>query len=98
MDRGFHSEMKQTWNVYYSGRVQGVGFRYTTVSIARKYPVTGWVRNLSDGRVEILIQASESDCKDFLQELEEHFGSMIRKREFDKIDSAQEYQGFVTRH
>ena len=43
----------QRWHVVFSGRVQHVGFRYTSLYIARSLYLTGWVRNLKDGRVEI---------------------------------------------
>ena len=39
--------------VFYAGNVQGVGFRYTIKQLAKGFDVTGWVRNLSDGRVEL---------------------------------------------
>jgi acylphosphatase len=42
--------------VYYSGRVQGVGFRYTAQALARGYPVTGYVRNLPSGEVELVAE------------------------------------------
>jgi len=47
-----------TYNWIASGRVQGVGFRYYTYTIANKYELNGWVRNLPDGSVEIMLQGS----------------------------------------
>jgi acylphosphatase len=59
--------------VFYSGRVQGVGFRYTTKKLASEFDVTGWVRNLPDGRVELLAIAPDAEELDaFLTELEEN--------------------------
>ncbi len=48
--------------VFYTGRVQGVGFRYAVKRIASGFEVTGWVRNLPDGRVEL--QAMAADAKE----------------------------------
>jgi acylphosphatase len=52
--------------VYYSGTVQGVGFRATTAHLARTYPVTGWVRNLPDGRVQLLVEGPAERVEAFL--------------------------------
>ncbi len=52
--------------VIYSGRVQGVGFRYTAQQIAAGFRVTGFVRNLPDGTVELLAQGAERDLTAFL--------------------------------
>lgn len=51
------------------GRVQGVGFRYVTSSIAAKYKVTGWVRNCFDGSVEMEVQGADHRVELFLQEV-----------------------------
>src|SRR5437868_3616157 len=53
--------------VHYSGRVQGVGFRASTATLARDYPVTGWVKNLPDGSVEMRVEGPEDAILAFLQ-------------------------------
>jgi acylphosphatase len=52
--------------VLYSGRVQGVGFRYTAYDLARGFPVAGYVRNLADGRVELVAEGEGADVAAFL--------------------------------
>ena len=61
--------MKKRVHVYYSGRVQGVGFRMTAEDTAREFGVVGWVKNLRDGRVELVAEAEEAVLERFLQAL-----------------------------
>jgi len=70
--------MNRQVHVFYSGTVQGVGFRYTTEDFARDLGVTGWVRNVRDGRVEVLAEADEEVLKAFLEKIREYFGRYIR--------------------
>jgi acylphosphatase len=51
--------------IFYSGSVQGVGFRYTTKSIAAGFEVTGTVRNLPDGRVELIAEGVRTELEAF---------------------------------
>lgn len=53
--------------VYYAGRVQGVGFRYTVKSLVAGFDVCGWVRNLHDGRVELVAEGEQQELNDFLE-------------------------------
>ena len=80
--------------VYYSGQVQGVGFRYTASSIARWYQVAGWVRNLNDGRVELFIEGSQADIDTFLKRVRDHWGKKIAKEQIEEStpDSAIGFQ------
>jgi acylphosphatase len=59
--------MQTRAQVFYSGRVQGVGFRYTARQLAHGFEVVGYVRNLADGRVEMLIEGEEEEVKRFLK-------------------------------
>lgn len=58
--------MGKALQVFYEGRVQGVGFRYTALRLAAGFDVSGYVRNLPDGRVEMVVAG---EAKEFLQAL-----------------------------
>ena len=60
---------KQRKEIHYSGHVQGVGFRYTTRQIARQYDVTGFVRNLSDGRVQLVVEGQDAEVSQLLAKI-----------------------------
>jgi acylphosphatase len=64
-------------HVLYSGRVQGVGFRFTAEAIARKLQIGGWVSNLRDGKVEIVAEGEEPVLKNFLTQIAEEMSHYI---------------------
>lgn len=74
--------MKQL-HAHFSGRVQGVGFRYMTKQTANRFSVSGWVRNLPDGRVELLAEGAESELKDFLKEISERMRMHIKNTDVE---------------
>ena len=82
--RAFWSQMKRRRvHVFYSGRVQGVGFRYHTKRQATGFEVTGLVRNLADGRVELIAEGLEQELVEFRQAIRDcGLGPMIR----DEVD------------
>lgn len=57
--------------IFFSGTVQGVGFRFTAERLARRFSVTGFVRNLDDGRVEVVAEGEETVLVDFLTAIRE---------------------------
>jgi acylphosphatase len=61
--------MKKRLHIYYSGTVQGVGFRFMAENIANSLGLTGWVKNLSDGRVEVLCEGEEADLISFIDKM-----------------------------
>ena len=65
----------------FSGRVQGVGFRFQVVSIAKGFNLTGFVRNLNDGRVELLAEGDESEVLSFLKVIESELDIYIKSVE-----------------
>ncbi len=63
---------------YFTGRVQGVGFRYTAVNIARRFAVAGCVMNLPDGRVELVVEGEPAEARAFIDAVKEAMGRNIR--------------------
>lgn len=82
----------------FSGNVQGVGFRYTTMSIAQRYDVVGYVRNLSDGRVELVIEGSESYRMDLISEIKQHMNGFISEANIVESAATGEFSRFSIRH
>jgi acylphosphatase len=83
--------------VYYSGRVQGVGFRYTTCQIAEDYPVVGYVRNLPDGRVEVVVEGEPAIVERFTSALTHDMGSYIRRADTQESVATGEFGRFDVR-
>ena len=65
-------------HVFYRGRVQGVGFRATAWHLARRFAVAGFVRNLDDGRVELVAEGRPGEVAAFLDALAGEFGDLVR--------------------
>ena len=69
MKESISSKKQSRWHLYLSGSVQHVGLRYTALYMCRDMKLTGWVKNLSDGRVEMEIQGDVSSLRRFYIEL-----------------------------
>jgi acylphosphatase len=80
--------------VHYSGDVQGVGFRATTAAIAKDYPVTGWVKNLPDGRVQLLVEGPEDAVDKFLAAVRIHWKKNITREDVEGQTPTGKLEGF----
>ena len=90
--------MKQQVHVYYSGAVQGVGFRFTAEEIARDLGVAGWVRNLGDGRVEVVAEAPRETLREFLSKINQYFSSYIKDTDIQWQRASGEFKDFSIAH
>lgn len=88
----------QRRQVWYSGRVQGVGFRATTRWVAERFEVTGYVRNLPDGRVLVVAEGSADELDRFLAAVSESLDRYIRSSEVEVSPATGELAGFEIRH
>jgi len=77
--------------VHYSGRVQGVGFRYTVQQVAGGFAVAGFVRNLSDGRVEMVCEGDRKELLALMAAVDEAMGDYIHGRTVDESAASGEY-------
>lgn len=67
--------------LHFSGRIQGVGFRWTTANLAKDFAVAGTVRNLVDGRVELMVEGEGKEVAAFLEAVREAMGGNISSEE-----------------
>jgi acylphosphatase len=81
-------------HVIYSGRVQGIGFRFTAERIALSLGITGWVKNLFNGKVEIVAEADEKKIDKFLEEINSNFSNYIQNQDLDWQEATGEFKNF----
>lgn len=80
--------------VWFTGHVQGVGFRYTCRQIATEFEVSGTVQNLLDGRVHLVVEAAANEALDFKNEIADQMRSYIREIEESETSMPEGLQGF----
>ena len=83
--------------IHYSGRVQGVGFRYTTLQLARGYDVAGYVQNLPDSRVRIEVEGGREEVDGFLAAIYERMHGFVRQAERLSEERPRRFSGFSIR-
>ncbi|SHJ72682.1 acylphosphatase [Dethiosulfatibacter aminovorans DSM 17477] len=91
--------MKQRYHMIVKGRVQGVGFRYFTTQWAERFHITGWVRNLYDGSVEIEAEGKMEDLDDFMKKIKEgpRFG-YVETMDVVEMDAVGNEKSFRVMH
>ncbi len=82
------------YHVLVSGLVQGVGFRFTVKALANRYSVEGWVKNLAEGKGELLIQGPGEKLNLFLEELKKLFGRNISELQSQESSEDINHKGF----
>lgn len=86
---------RKRMQVFYSGYVQGVGFRYTAKSVATGFEVTGTVRNLPDGRVELVAEGPQEELDAFRQAIRDAgLGHFIRNEDVLWSEAQGSFRGF----
>jgi len=86
--------MNKQYEVYYAGRVQGVGFRVNAQQIARRYSVTGFVRNLPDGRVHLVAEGTDDEVKQLLEDIADSMAGNITSAPTQSRAATGKYVGF----
>lgn len=84
--------------VLFSGRVQGVGFRFTTCHLAGRFQVTGYVKNLADGRVELVCEGTPTETAQFVDAVRRAMGDYIGQVLSSKIPASGQYPDFGMRY
>ena len=84
--------------VYFQGHVQGVGFRYTTCQAARPLAVTGHVKNLPDGRVELIAEGEPREIDLLLADIRKQLGGHIHSEQTDTRPATGHYHEFRVAH
>ena len=84
--------------IHYAGRVQGVGFRYTVRSVAVRFDVTGFVRNLPDGRVQLVVEGDPDEVGGLLDAVKAEMSRYIRDVQETTRPASGRFGAFEIRH
>jgi len=86
---------RRRMQIFYSGRVQGVGFRYTVKNVVCGFDVTGTVRNLPDGRVELVAEGEQAELEEFRRAVQDsEVGGLIRNEDVAWSGAVGAFRGF----
>jgi len=86
-------------HAFYGGRVQGVGFRFTAEEAAKRLGVVGWVKNLRDGRVEVVAEGDEKALQQFLDHIRNGpMRNFIQRAEVMWNNATEEFADFEIRY
>tara|TARA_B100000401_G_scaffold192328_1_gene129544 strand:+ start:377 stop:652 length:276 start_codon:yes stop_codon:yes gene_type:complete len=87
--------MPDRLHVYFSGHVQGVGFRYSVKQLSLEFDVTGWVKNLPDGRVELVAEGERNELETFQAAIPDAgLRRFIRDTQSHWSEGTGEFRGF----
>jgi acylphosphatase len=87
-------EASERREIHFSGRVQGVGFRYTARQIASRFAVRGFVKNLRDGRVLVVVEGATATLESFVEAVEGEMDRYIERREVSILPATGEFTNF----
>jgi acylphosphatase len=80
--------------ITFTGRVQGVGFRFTARRAAQRRQLTGYVRNIPNGSVEMIAQGRDEEIDDCIQDIKEYFSGYIKEAKIEEIPFDSKYTDF----
>jgi acylphosphatase len=75
----------KAFKAVYSGHVQGIFFRATALDISARYDIYGYVKNMSDGSVDLFVEGEEADIKEFIEELRQAKIENVEKVEVSEV-------------
>ncbi|MDA7980207.1 MAG: acylphosphatase [Pirellulales bacterium] len=90
--------MSARQHIFFQGRVQGVGFRFTARSLAKDFTVTGFVRNLPNGEVELVAEGAAAELEGFLGALREEMSHNITSERVGQSVATNEFSAFEIRY
>ena len=86
------------WEIVFWGHVQGVGFRATTVQLAKNFEVVGEVGNEPDGTVRLVAEGEPKELRGFLEAIAEAMSGRIRESRVNRMAATGEFSRFKIRH
>ena len=89
---------KERRKVRYEGHVQGVGFRHSATQVSRRHLVTGYVKNLSNGSVELVAEGAPAELDAFLADIAQTMSGYIHRSQVEKSPALGEFSDFLIQH
>jgi acylphosphatase len=84
--------------LHFEGYVQGVGFRYTAINLANRYPITGYVMNMPDGSVEVHAEGITKEVDNFIQAINHEMKEYIQKTTVLELPPSGQYTSFIIKY